>query len=134
MWKLSRDDDNELFMLQISDELNLNELSDILKAIYTENNGASSTYNRFADLTGLKNIEIDTDTASSCFNKYRCMIKSDRPVKISLFIPQKYVSGFPYLYRSMSGNDLFEIEISDSLDGCAKYLSVDKRVLQNIMD
>lgn len=134
MWKLNRDGDNELLMLQISDELNLNELSDILKAIYIENNGASSTYNRFADLTDLKNIEIDTDTASSCFNKYRCMIKPDRPVKISLFIPQKYVRGFPYLYRSMSGNDLFEIEISDSLDECAKYLSVDKRVLQNKMD
>jgi hypothetical protein len=134
MWKINRDDDNELLMLQISDELNLKELSDILKAIYTENNGASSTYNRFADLTDLKNIEIDTDTASSCFNKYRCMIKPDRPVKISLFIPQKYVSGFPYLYRSMSGNDLFEIEISDSLNECAKYLSVDKRVLQNKME
>ena len=81
-----------------------------------------------------KYIDIDTDTGSSCFNKYRCMIKPDQPVKISLFIPQKYVSGFPYLYRSMSGNDLFEIEISDSLDGCAKCLSVDKKVLQNIMD
>jgi hypothetical protein len=54
MWKLNRDDDNELFMLQISDELNLKELSDILKAIYAENNGASSTYNRFADLTDHK--------------------------------------------------------------------------------
>jgi hypothetical protein len=134
MWKLNINDDNELLLLQISDELNLKELSNILKAIYIENNGESSTYNRFADLTGLKNIKIDTDTASSCFNKYRCMIKPDRPVKISLFVPQKYIAGFPYLYRSMSGNDLFEIEISDSLDECAKYLSVDRRVLQNKME
>jgi hypothetical protein len=35
------------------------------------------------------------------------------------------------LYKSMSGGDMFQVEISESLDECAKYLSVDKKLLQN---
>jgi hypothetical protein len=131
MWKITKDDNNKLLKIKISDKLNLDELSDILKAIYTENDGNNSKYNRFADLTDLKNIEIDFDTACSRINEYRCLIQPDRPIKISLFIPEKYINGFSYLYKSISGSDMFQVEISESLDECAKYLSVEKKVLQN---
>ncbi len=50
---------------------------------------------------------------------------------LSLFIPQKYIGGFSYLYKSMLSDDLFKIEILDSLDECAKYLSVDKKLLED---
>jgi hypothetical protein len=131
MWNLTKDDNNKLLKIKMSDKLNLDELSDILKAIYTENDGKNSNYNRFADLTDLKDIEIDFDTACSRINEYRCLIQPNRPIKISLFIPQKYITGFSHLYKSMSGGDMFQVEISESLDECAKYLSVDKKVLQN---
>ena len=131
MWKLNRNDDIKLLKIKIADELTLDELSDILKAIYTANDGKNATYNRFADLTDLKAIEIDVDTACLRINEYRCLIQPDRPIKISLFIPQKYITGFSYLYKSISGSDMFQVEISESLDECAKYLSIDKRVLQN---
>ena len=131
MWKITKDDNNKLLKIKISDKLNLDELSDILKAIYTENDGKNSNYNRFADLTDLEDIEIDFDRACSRINEYRCLIQPNRPIKISLFIPQKYITGFSHLYKSMSGGDMFQVEISESLDECAKYLSVDKKVLQN---
>src|SRR5210317_1862443 len=101
MWKMTKDDNNKLLKLKISDKLNFDELSDILKAIYTENDGKNSNYNRFAVLTDLKDIEIDFDTACSRINEYRCLIQPNRPIKISLFIPQKYITGFSHLYKSM---------------------------------
>ena len=65
MWNMIKDDNNKLLKIKMSDKLNLDELSDILKAIYTENDGKNSNYNRFADLSDLKDIEIDFDTACS---------------------------------------------------------------------
>ena len=65
------------------------------------------------------------------FNRYRRLIKPDTPVEISLFIPENYIGGFPHLYKSMLSNDQFKIEISDSLDECAEYLSVDKKLLED---
>jgi len=51
--------------------------------------------------------------------------------ELSLFIPQKYITGFSYLYKSMLSDDLFKIEILESLDTCAEYLSVDKKLLED---
>ena len=131
MWTLNINEENKLLILKISDTLTLNELSEILKAIYDENNGRFATFNRFADLSDLKEIEIDFDTVSSRIYEYRRCINSDNPVKISLFMPQKYIGGFSHLYKSMLSDDLFQIEISDSLDECAEYLSVDKKLLED---
>jgi len=73
----------------------LNELSEILKAIYDENDGKFAAFNRFVDLSALKEIKIDLDTVSSRVSEYRRQITPETPVKISLFIPQKYIGGFP---------------------------------------
>ncbi|MGD8974724.1 MAG: hypothetical protein PVJ56_15585, partial [Desulfobacterales bacterium] len=105
----------------------------ILKAIYDENDGRFAAFNRFADLSDLKEIEIDFDTVSSRIHEYRRCINHDNPVKISLFMPQKYVGGFSHLYKSMLSDDLFQIEILDSLDECAEYLSVDIKLLANAL-
>ena len=131
MWTLNLIEEKKLLKLKISDRLNLDELSDILKAIYIENDGKNAFYNRFVDMTDLKVIEIDFDTFSSYTSRYRRLIKPDTPVKISLFIPENYIGGFPHLYKSMLSNDQFKIEISDSLDDCAEYLSVDKKLLED---
>jgi hypothetical protein len=131
MWSLNINEEKKLLILKFSDTLTLNELSDILKAIYIENDGANAFYNRFVDMTDLKVIEIDFDTFSSRINKYRRLTKPDNPVKISLFIPENYIGGFPQLYKSMLSNDQFSIEISDSIEECAEYLSVDKKLLED---
>ena len=129
MWSFNINEENNLLTVKISDTLTLNELSDILKVVYTENDGKIAFYNRFVDMTDLKVIDIDFDTFSSHINRYRSLTKPSTPVKISLFIPENYIGGFPHLYKSMLGNDQFSIEISDSLDECAEYLSVDKKLL-----
>ena len=131
MWSLNINEEKKLLILRISDTLTLNELSESLEAIYDENDGKFATYNRFADLSDLKDIEIDFDTFSSRIHEYRRQIKPDTPVRISLFIPENYIGGFPHLYKSMLSNDQFKIEISDSLDDCAEYLSVDKKLLED---
>ena len=131
MWTLNINEEKKLLILRISDTLTLNELSDILKAIYIENDAKIAFYNRFVDMTDIKDIEIDFDTFSFHINRYRRLIKPDTPVEISLFIPENYIGGFPYLYKSMLSDDLFSIEISDSLGECAKYLSVDKKLLED---
>ena len=68
-------------------------------------------------------------TVSSHVHEYRRQITPDTPVKVTLFIPQKYIKGFSYLYKSMLSDDLFKVEILDSLDQCAEYLSVGKMLL-----
>jgi hypothetical protein len=130
MWTLNINEENKLLILRISDTLTLDNLSDILKAIYIENDGKNVFYNRFVDLSNLKTIEIDFDTFSSLINRYRRLTKPDTPVKIIIFIPENYIGGFPHLYKSMLSDDLFSIEILDSLDECAKCLSVDKKLLK----
>ena len=130
MWKLNINDEKKLLILKISDILILSELSEILKAIYDENEGKFAAFNRFADLSDLKDIKIDIDIVSSRIHEYRGQIKLDAPVKISLFIPRKYIVGFSSIYKSMLSDDLFSVKISDSLDDCAEYLSVDKRLLE----
>jgi len=131
MWSLKINEEKKLLILRMSDTLTLNELSDILKAIYIENDAKIAFYNRFVDMTDLKVIEIDFDTFSSHISRYRRLIKPDTPVKISLFIPENYIGGFPHLYKSMLSDDLFSIEISDSLDDCAEYLAVGKKLLED---
>ena len=130
MWSLNINEEYKLLKLKISDTLTLNELSEFLKAIYIENDGKIAFYNRFVDMTDIKVIEIDFDTFSFHINRYRRLIKPGTPAKISLFIPENYIGGFPHLYKSMLSDDQFSIEISDSLDECAEYLSVDKKLLE----
>jgi hypothetical protein len=131
MWTLKINKEKKLLILKISDTLTLDELSDILNAIYVENDGKNATYNRFAYLSGLKDIKIDIDLVTSRINQFRRCVNLDNPVKISLFIPQRYIGGFSSIYKSMLSDDLFSIEISDSLDKCAEYLSVDKKLLED---
>ena len=131
MWTLNVNEEKKLLILNLSGTLTLDELSEFLKEIYDKNEGKFATFYRFVDLSALKVIKIDLDTVSSRVHEYRRRIIPDSPVKISLFIPQEYISGFSYLYKSMLSDDLFKIEILDSLDKCAEYLSVDKKLLED---
>ena len=131
MWTLNINEEKRLLTLKLSDALTLYELSEFLKEIYDKNDGKFAAFNRFVDLSALKEIKIDLDTVSSRVHEYRRQITPETPVKISLFIPQKYIGGFSYLYKSMLSDDLFSIEILDTLDECAEYLSVDKNLLAN---
>jgi hypothetical protein len=131
MWTLNVNEEKKLLILNLSGTLTLDELSEFLKEIYDKNEGKFATFYRFVDLSALKVIKIDLDTVSSRVHEYRRRIIPDSPVKISLFIPQEYISGFSYLYKSMLSDDMFKIEILDSLDKCAEYLSVDKKLLED---
>ena len=86
MWTLNINEEKKLLILRISDTLTLNELSEFLKEIYDENDGKFATYNRFADLSDLKDIKIDFDTFSLRIHEYRRCINLKNPIKISLFI------------------------------------------------
>ncbi len=131
MWTLNINEEKKLLILKLSDTLTLDELSEFLKEIYDKNDGKFATYNRFTDLSDLKDIKIDFETSSSRIHECRRKIAPGTPIKISLFIPENYIGRFPHLYKTMLGNDQFSIEISDSLDECAEYLSVDRKLLED---
>lgn len=126
MWTLNINEEKRLLILKLSDALTLNELSEFLKEIYDKHDGKFAAFDRLVDLSALQEIKIDLGTVSSRVHEYRRRIIPDTPVKISLFVPQKYIIGFSYLYKSMLSDDLFKLEILDSLDKCAEYLSVEK--------
>jgi hypothetical protein len=131
MWTIDINEDRKLLILKISDILTLNELSEFLEEIYDKNDAKFAAFNRFVDLSALTEIMIDLDTVASHVHEYRREVKPDAPVKVSLFIPQKYIKGFSYLYKSMLSDDLFKLEILESLDDCAEYLSVDEKLLED---
>jgi hypothetical protein len=131
MWSLKINEEKKLLIFIISDTLTFSELTEILTAIYLGNDGKYASYNRFADSSNLKKIKIDIDIVEKNVKWFRRLNKPDSSVKISLFIPQRYIAGFSYLYKSMLSDDLFSVEISDSLDDSAKYLSVDKKLLED---
>jgi len=131
MWALNINEETKLLVLKISDTLTLDELSELLKEIYDKNDGKFAAFNRFVNLSALKEIKIDLDTVSSRVHEYRRQMKPDTSVKISLFVPHRYIVGFSYLYKSMLSDALFKLEIFDSLHQCAEYLSVDKSVLED---
>jgi len=131
MWTLNLNKDKKLLILKLSDTLTLDELSEYLIEIYDKDEGRFAAFNRFVDLSALKEIKIDLDTVSSYVHRYRRQIKPDNTVNVSLFVPQKYIIGFSYLYKSMLSDELFKLEIFDSLDKCAEYLSVDKKLLED---
>ncbi len=129
MWALNINEETKLLVLELSNTLTLDELSEFLNEIYDKNDGKFAAFNRFVNLSALKEIKMDLDTVSSRIHEYRRKIKPDTPVRISLFIPQRYIVGFSYLYKSMLSDDLFKLEIFESLNECAEYLSVDKNLL-----
>ncbi len=131
MWALNINEETKLLVLKLSDTLTLDELSEFLKEIYDNHDGKFAAFNRFVDLSALKEIKIDLDTVVSRVHEYRRKIKPDTSVKISLFIPQRYIVGFSFLYKSMLSDALFKLEIFDSLNKCAEYLSVDKNLLED---
>ena len=133
MWALNINEEEKLLTLKLSDTLTLNELSEFLKEIYDKNEGKFAAFNRFVNLSDLKEIKIDLDTVSSHIHKYRRLVKPDMPVKISLFIPQRYIVGFSYLYKSMLSDELYKLEIFESLNECAEFLAVDQQLLEGLV-
>jgi hypothetical protein len=131
MWSLNINKEKKLLILKISDIFTLSDLSEILHEIFDKNDGKFAVFNRFLDLSTLNEIKIDLDTISLHVHEYRRQIMPDAPVKVSLFVPQKYIKGFSYLYKSMLSDDLFKLEILESLEDCAEYLSVDKKLLED---
>ena len=131
MWTLNINEDQRLLILKLSDIFTLNDLLEILHEIFDKNDGKFAVFSRFLDLSDLREIKVDLDTVSSHVHEYRRQITPDTPVKVTLFIPQKYIKGFSYLYKSMLSDDLFKVEIIESIDECAEYLSVDKKLLED---
>ena len=131
MWTININEEKKLLTLKLSGTLTLNELSEVLIEIYDKNDGNFAVFNRFVDLSALEEMKIDLNTVSSRIHEYRRQITPDTPVKISLFIPQKYIKGFSYLYKSMLSDELFKIDILESLEECAEYLSVEQKLLED---
>ncbi len=131
MWTININEEKKLLTLNLSGTLTLNELSEVLIEIYDKNDGKFAVFNRFVDLSALEEMKIDLNTVSSRIHEHRRQITPDTPVKISLFIPQKYIKGFSYLYKSMLSDELFKIDILESLEECADYLSVEQKLLED---
>jgi hypothetical protein len=69
MWTINLNEEKKLLILKLSDTLTLNELSEYLKEIYDKNDGKFAAFNRFVDLSALKEIKIiDCLFNPNCFN------------------------------------------------------------------
>ena len=129
MWTVTTNDHQNLILIKSDETLDFNSLRNVLKQIYFENEGRYSSYNRFADLSGLEKIEVDIDTLVSNVQVYRKVNPPKDDVKIAVFLSFGTTSALAQLYKMMTEDDAFGIQVFRALDECADYLSVDKALL-----
>jgi len=95
MWSFNINEEKKLLILKLSDTLTLDELSEFLKEIYDKNDGKYATYNRFTDLSDLKEIKVDFDAFSSCIHECRRKIAPDPLSKFHYLYLKTILGDFP---------------------------------------
>ena len=118
-------------MIIKSDEtLDLNNLKSVLGGIYLNDEGVYSSYNRFADLSRIENIEVDFDSIVSYIRTYRGINPPENDIKVAVYIPYGVTHSLAKTYGLLAEDETFKIEILSSISKCADYLDVERSVLQ----
>lgn len=131
MWTVTANHEQNLILIKSDETLDYDSLNSVLRQVYIENGDRYSSYNRFADLSDVKNFAIDLDTCLEIIRSHRSYNPPDE-VKLSLYFPfpaKNIVGAQSQLFNLMAELEGIDIHISRSLDDCADYLSVNRELL-----
>jgi len=129
MWTITTNDNQKLIIIKSGETLDLKNLEQILSVIYLDNNGEYSSFNRFANLSGIKNIEVDINALVDNVKLHRQINPPKNDVKIAVYLPFGVTHSLAELYKLMMENDTFGIMVSSSLAKCAAHIDVDQSTL-----
>lgn len=131
MWTMTINDQKSLILVKSDKKLDFINIQMMLNQIYLENEGKCSWYDRFIDLSCLKEIEGNLGIIRDHIRLYHKMHPLHDDVKFAVYSPFRIFRSMIEFYKQEAQDSGFKLEISGSLDECADFLSVDKALLQS---
>lgn len=130
MWNVTANDEEKLLLIKSDSTLNNFNIQNILHDIYVKGQGKYSSYSRLIDLTALTDIDANFDLIRDQVQWYRSANQVEADFKIAMYMPFGILQSFIDVYLQEVEDRGNRLLLSDSLDECAEYLSVDKELLQ----
>ena len=132
MWTITIEDTHNLIIMKSDTVLDYSNLRDFLNQVYIEDEGRLASYDRFADISRLENIDVDIDTVVETVKAYRAFKPPTSEVKVAVFSPYGLTGALVHIYKLLTENDsIFKIQTYKSVEECAEFLQVDKSVLNH---
>jgi len=130
MWTVTAIDDQRLMVIKLDGTFDYHSLEDMLRQVYMKDAGKYASYNRFADLSGVENIELDVDTVVETVRFYRQLKLPTNRVKVAVHLSFGMTGSLVQIYRLLTETDtMFNLQIFRSVEECAEFLHVDQSIL-----
>ncbi len=130
MWTVTAKDDLRLMVIRSDGVFDYRSLRDLLRQIYVDENGKYASYDRFANLSRVEDINIDVDTVVETVHRYRRFKPPTDEVKVAVHLPFGITGSLAQIYKILTETDtLFNLQIFRSVEECAEYLEIDQSML-----
>jgi hypothetical protein len=130
MWTVNVNDQKSLILVKSNKKLDFINIQMMLNQVYLDNEGKCSWYDRFVDLSDLKDVEGNLGIIRDHIQLYHKMHPLHDDVKFAVYSPFSILRSMIEFYEQETQDSEFKLKISSSLDECADYLCVDKASLQ----
>jgi hypothetical protein len=130
MWNVTTNDHEKLILVKSDEKLNFTNIQAMLNTIYLEYEDKCSCYDRFIDLSDLKDIESNLSVIRDHIRLYQKMRPLNDGVKFVVYLPFSFLRSIIEFYERETKDIGFRLKVSSSLDECAAFLSVDKALLR----
>ena len=125
-------DDHNLLIMKAGTVFDYSLLREWLSQVYVDEDGKLASYDRFADLSSIEEIDVDIDTVVETVQMYRKMNPPSNGVKAAVLMPFGLTASFAQIFKLATESDLlFNVQIFNSIKECAEYLQVDPNVLNH---
>ena len=131
MWTVTTNDHEKLILVKSDEKLDFINIQAMLNKIYLEYEGKCSWYDRFIDLSDLKDIEGNLGAIRDHIRLYQKMHSLNDDVKFIVYSPFSFLRSIIEFYEQETIDSGFKLKVSSSLDECADFLSVDKALLHS---
>ena len=129
MWTVNVKDHENLILIRSGTTIDYADTLKALNQIYLDNEGRHSAYKRFVDLSNLKDMNTHFDSIIDQIQQYRKINQVDSDVKVAAYAPFGVLRAIIEIYVQEDGFGGNGFMVSNSIDECADYLSVDKELL-----
>lgn len=129
MWNVAAHNEVKLLVIKSDNIFDYGRLRDLLTLIYIHDNGAYSSYNRYADLSAIDTIEVDLDTVVETVKGYRRLKLQTNDIKIAVLLRNSTIRPLAYIYTILTEIKMVNIKIFSSVGECSEYLQVNQGLL-----
>lgn len=132
MWTVTEKEDQNLLIVRSDAVFDYSTLRDFLSKVYVEDKGRLASYDRFADLSAIKLVDVHIDTVVEVVQSHRRLNPPSNEVKAAVLLPSGLASSLAHIFKAATENDsLINIQVFNSIEDCAEYLKVDQSILNH---